>query len=54
MPRDRYDPYSLFAAVPRLAQRFEPELARLDGLLDDEPLFRLVRADLQRRRPDRP
>ena len=51
MLRNRYDPYSLFEAVPRLALRFDPELARLDMLLDDEPLFRLVRDDLVRRSP---
>jgi hypothetical protein len=38
MLRDRYAPYSLFAAVPQRALQFEPELAHLDRLLDDEPL----------------
>jgi IS5 family transposase len=51
MLRDRYDPCSLFDAVPRLAPRFEPELAVVDGLLDDDALVRLVRDDLVRRRP---
>ena len=51
MLRERYDPYSLFDAVPRLARRFEPELAAVDRLLDDDALFRLVRDDLVRRRP---
>src|SRR5438094_449609 len=51
MLRERYAPYSLFDAVPRLALRFEPELAEVDRLLDDEPLFRLVRDDLARRYP---
>jgi IS5 family transposase len=51
MLRDRYDPYCLFDAVPRLALRFEPELAVVDRLLDDDVLFRLVRDDLVRRRP---
>jgi IS5 family transposase len=51
MLRNRYDPYSLFEAVPRLGLRFDPELAELDRLLDDEPLFRLVRDDLARRYP---
>src|SRR5213592_680508 len=51
MLRERYDPYSLFDAVPQLQLRFEPELAELDRLLDDEPLFRLVRDDLVRRYP---
>jgi IS5 family transposase len=48
---DRCDPYGLFEAVPRLALRFEPELATVDRLLDDDALFRLVRDDLVRRRP---
>ncbi len=30
MLRERYDPYSLFAAVPQLQLAFEPELAELD------------------------
>jgi IS5 family transposase len=51
MLRERYDPYSLFDAVPQLQLAFEPELTELDRLLDDEPLFRLVRDDLVRRYP---
>jgi transposase, IS5 family len=51
MIRDRYDPIDLFALVPQLALHFEPELAELDGLLDDEVLFQRVKADLARRFP---
>jgi IS5 family transposase len=51
MIRDRYDPMDLFALVPRLQLQFEPELAELDRLLDDEVLFRQVKADLARRHP---
>jgi IS5 family transposase len=51
MLRDRYEPYSLFDAVPQLQLRFEPELAALDRLLEDDELFRLVRDDLARRYP---
>ena len=51
MLRERYEPYGLFDAVPRLPLAFEPEVAELDRLLDDEPLFRLVRDDLVRRYP---
>jgi IS5 family transposase len=51
MLRDRYDPVCLFALVPQLALRFEPELAALDRLLEDDVLFRQVKADLARRRP---
>src|SRR5215213_6462540 len=50
MIRERYDPISLFDLVP-LACRFEPELAHLDQLLDDDALFTAVRTDLARRYP---
>ena len=49
---DRYDPLNLFALVPKLQMEFEPELAELDRLLEDDVLFRKVRADLARRRPE--
>jgi len=42
MLRDRYDPYSLFDAVPQLHLRFEPGLAALDRLLEDDELFRVA------------
>src|SRR5258708_10533109 len=48
---DRYDPLNLFALVPKLELEFEPELAELDRLLEDDALFRRVKADLGRRRP---
>src|SRR3712207_4257489 len=51
MLRDRYAPVDLFALAPALALAFEPVLARLDVLLDDDVLFRAVRDDLARRRP---
>jgi transposase, IS5 family len=51
MLRDRYAPVDLFALAPALALEFEPVLARLDTLLDDDVLFRAVRADLARRYP---
>jgi IS5 family transposase len=51
MLRDRYAPYNLFDAVPQLQLRLEPELAALDRLLDDDVLFRQVKADLARRYP---
>jgi IS5 family transposase len=37
--------------VPALELRFEPELAELDRLLEDDQIFRHVKADLSRRRP---
>ena len=51
MLRDRYTPVDRFALAPALALAFEPVLARLDVLLDDDVLFRGVRDDLARRRP---
>jgi IS5 family transposase len=54
MLRDRYEPVDLFALVPRLELRFEPQLAQLDRLLEDDLLFAHVRADLARRCPRTP
>jgi IS5 family transposase len=51
MLRDRYDPVDLFALVPQLGLEFEPQLAQLDRLLEDDELFARVRADLARRYP---
>ena len=49
---DGYDPVNLFEMVPKLELEFEPQLARLDELLDDDQLFNLVKADLLRRHPN--
>ena len=49
---DRYDPMNLFELVPKLELEFEPELAQLDGLLDDDVIFERVRADLRGRYPN--
>jgi transposase, IS5 family len=49
--RNRYDPMDLFELVPALGLELDPELARLDRLLDDDRLFQTVRADLVRRYP---
>jgi len=46
---DRYPAEDVFARVPELAAQTDPVLRQLDPLLDDEPLFQLVRADLVRR-----
>src|ERR1700736_2253367 len=51
MLRDRAVPVDLFALVPALELRFEPELAELDRLLEDDQIFNQVKADLSRRRP---
>jgi IS5 family transposase len=51
MLRDRVASVDLFALVPALQLRFEPELAELDRLLEDDVLFQHIKADLGRRRP---
>jgi IS5 family transposase len=51
MLTDRYDPVDLFALVPQLSLRMEPELAQLDRLLEDDALFQTIKADLARRSP---
>jgi IS5 family transposase len=51
MLRDRYPAVDLFALVPALTLAFEPVLAQLDRLLDDDTVFQAVKADLARRRP---
>jgi IS5 family transposase len=48
---DRYDPVNLFRMVPKLKLEFEPELAELDVLLEDDELFKLLKADLLKRYP---
>jgi hypothetical protein len=54
MLRDRYAAVDLFALVPQPGLRFGPELADLDRLLEDEALFRAVKADLARRHRQTP
>ena len=51
MLRDRAAAVDLFALVPALQLHFEPELAELDQLLEDDQIFKQVKADLSRRRP---
>jgi IS5 family transposase len=51
MLRDRYEPVDLFALVPQLGLGFEPQLAQLDELLDDDQIFARVRDDLGCRYP---
>ncbi|AMV37394.1 ISNCY-like element ISPlas1 family transposase [Planctomyces sp. SH-PL62] len=51
MLRNRYPRTDLFALVPQLGLRLEPQLEQLDRLLDDDELFELVRGDLGRRHP---
>ena len=49
---DRYDPINLFELVPKLKLEFEPELAQLDQLLEDDELFSVVKVDLMKRNPN--
>ncbi len=48
---ERYDPVNLFDLIAPLSLKKEPELERLDRLLEDDALFQLVKADLARRAP---
>jgi transposase, IS5 family len=51
MLRDRYEPMDLFELVPALSMATDPVLTRLDTLLEDDRLFRMVKADLSCRFP---
>ena len=51
MLRNRYNRTDLFALVPQLGLRFEPQLEQLDRLLDDDEILEKVRDDLARRYP---
>ena len=51
MLKNRHQPVNLFASVPQLGLRFEPQLEQLDRILDDDELLDLVRGDLARRSP---
>ena len=51
MLKHRHDRTDLFALVPQIGLRFEPQLEPLDLLLEDDELLELGRADLARRYP---
>ncbi len=51
MLRNRYQPVDLFALVPQLGLRLEPQLEQLDRLLDDDEILDRVRDDLALRSP---
>src|SRR4051812_29767955 len=51
MLRNRYNRTDLFALVPQLGLRLEPQLEQLDRLLDDDGVFEAVRAAMARRSP---
>jgi transposase, IS5 family len=46
---DRYEAEDVFARVPRMAERIDPVLSRLDQLLDDDQLYQQVRNDFGKR-----
>jgi transposase, IS5 family len=46
---DRYEPEDVFARVPQVAAQTDPVLKALDQLLEDDQLYRQVRADLGKR-----
>ncbi|HZR40780.1 MAG TPA: transposase, partial [Ktedonobacteraceae bacterium] len=46
---DRSQAEDVFARVPQMAQRIDPVLKELDHLLDDDALYRQVRADFGQR-----
>src|SRR5947209_1851856 len=51
MLTDRHAPQDLFTQIPGRPLQFEPVLAQLDRLLDDDALFRRVKEDLAKRYP---
>lgn len=51
MLSDRYARQDLFTQFPELHLQFDPVLATLDQLLEDDAVFQLVRRDFAKRRP---
>ena len=46
---DRYEIEDVFSRVPRMAERIDRVLSKLDQLLDDDELVQQVRADFGKR-----
>lgn len=46
---DKYPSEDVFARVPEVAAQTDPVLKQLDRLLDDDELYRQVRADMGKR-----
>jgi len=46
---DRYEAEDVFSRVPRMAERIDGVLSKLDQLLDDDALYQQVRADFGKR-----
>jgi IS5 family transposase len=51
MLHDRYEPINLFELIPALGMRTDRVLMHLDTLLDDDTLFKTVKANLAQRFP---
>lgn len=51
MLRDQYEPDKLFLDIALRAGEMEPELVQIDWLLEDDELYRMLRADLAQRYP---
>jgi IS5 family transposase len=52
MLRDRYEPNAWFwAIIAQLAIEMDPELARIDSILDDDQLFQMIKNDMAQRYP---
>lgn len=51
MLRDQYEPDKLFIDIALRAGEMEPELVQIDRLLEDDELYRMLRADLAQRYP---
>jgi IS5 family transposase len=51
MLQDRYETDKVFESILKLTNAIDPELAKIDQLLDDEELYQLIRNDLARRFP---
>lgn len=50
MLRDSYENSKLFEEILRLMPKMDPGLSKIDQVLEDEELFRLIRTDLSKRR----
>lgn len=51
MLRDRYEIDKFFVEIQEFTSEMEPELAAIDKVLDDEVIYRMVKADVSQRYP---
>jgi len=49
MLRDRYENDKFFIGIQELTSKMDPQLARIDELLEDDKLYQIVRGDLEKR-----